>query len=419
MGSSHYNLVNNLNGGQVPQPVKTALSTMQALYGAIQSGLVLSCHDCSEGGLAVALAEMSIGGRLGLEADITATAPDAITALYAESLTRFVVEVALEQQAAFEAALSEQPIVRLGLVTAETQFTIQHGTTSVSETVETLEQAWRGTPAVSAKPAPLPAASNFKPTIRTVKTHTTKPTALILHANGSNRDRDAALACTIAGADHKIAHMNQILSGEVQMSDYQILIVPGGFSYGDDLGAGKLWALNLQHRLNEDIQAFVQAGRPVIGICNGFQTLVKAGVLPGVAGVTLTYNASSHFECRWVTLQAQPNSPCLFTEGITEPIYCPVAHGEGRVVAHDPQALWADGLVALTYVTTAGEPASYPDNPNGSDLNIAGLTNAAGNVLGLMPHPENHIFPWQHPNWRRGEGGKLGLPLFQNAVKYA
>jgi phosphoribosylformylglycinamidine synthase len=203
------------------------------------------------------------------------------------------------------------------------------------------------------------------------------------------------------------------------MRDYHMLIVPGGFSYGDDLGAGKLWALNLQHRLNEDIQAFVKDGRPVMGICNGFQTLVKAGVLPGVEGVTLTYNASSQFECRWVMLQPQTQSSCLFTEGLDEPVYCPVAHGEGRVVARDAAALWNDGLVALTYIDSNREPAAYPGNPNGSDLNIAGLTNAAGNVLGLMPHPENHVFPWQHPNWRRGETGMLGLRLFENAVKYS
>ncbi len=418
-GGSHYNLINNLSSGQVPQPVTNALATMQALYGAIQSGLVLSCHDCSEGGLAVALAEMSIGGRLGVDANTTGVAADAVTALYAESLARFVVEVAPEKQADFEAALNGQALVELGKVTVNPQFRLKHSENVINETVAALEQAWRGEVIIGDKPAQLPKASTTSPIIRTVKAHTRKPQALILHANGSNRDRDAALACTLAGAEPKIAHMNQILSGQVQMSDYQILIVPGGFSYGDDLSAGKLWALNLQHRLNEAIQAFVQDDRPVIGICNGFQTLVKAGVLPGVEGVTLTYNASTQFECRWVTLQAQTNSNCLFTEGISEPIYCPVAHGEGRVIANDPQTLWDAKLVALTYVSTNGEPAPYPGNPNGSDLNIAGLTNTAGNVLGLMPHPENHIFPWQHPNWRRGEGGSLGLPLFQNAVKYA
>jgi phosphoribosylformylglycinamidine synthase len=418
-GGSHYHLVNKLNGGQVPQPKANALATMQVIYGAIQSDLILSCHDCSEGGLAVTLAEMCIGGRLGITANVMAAASDAATALYAESLTRFVVEVAPEHQAAFEAALSGQTLVKLGVVTQESQFKITHGSTVVDFKVADLEQAWRGEVVEAERPSQLPAKSECKTVIHNRTVHSGKPCVMIIHANGSNRDRDAALACTLAGTEPEVVHMNQILSGEKRMRDYHMLIVPGGFSYGDDLGAGKLWALNLRHRLNEDIQAFVKDGRPVMGICNGFQTLVKAGVLPGVEGVTLTYNVSSQFECRWVKLQPQVQSPCLFTEGLDEPIYCPVAHGEGRVVAHDPVGLWNDGLVALTYANATGEPTAYPENPNGSDLAIAGLTNAAGNVLGLMPHPENHIFPWQHPNWRRGETGMSGLRLFENAVKYA
>ncbi len=418
-GSSHYNLINNLSGGQVPQPVPDALATMQALYGAIQAGLVLSCHDCSEGGLATALAEMSIGGRLGVTANLSTIAGDITSAFYSESLTRFIIEVAPDKQAEFERMLVGQTLVKVGTVTADKQFSVKHGDSGIELSVDALETAWRGQAASTQPVTQLPPAPTRKPTSRNSTGQPSKPRALILHATGSNRDRDAALACTLAGAEPEIAHMNQILSGERQMRDYHMLIVPGGFSYGDDLGAGKLWALNLQHRLNEDIQAFVKDGRPVMGICNGFQTLVKAGVLPGVEGVTLTYNMSSQFECRWVTLEPLAQSNCLFTRDLTEPIYCPVAHGEGRVVARDSKALWDAGLVALTYVTSTGEPAPYPGNPNGSDLSIAGLTNAAGNVLGLMPHPENHVFPWQHPNWRRGETGKLGLHLFENAVKYA
>jgi phosphoribosylformylglycinamidine synthase len=263
---------------------------------------------------------------------------------------------------------------------------------------------------------------------------------LILHANGTNRDREAALACAAAGGAAEIVHVNQLLAGERRLADYHFLILPGGFSYGDDLGAGTVWALDLRHRLGEDLARFVASGRPVLGICNGFQALVKAGILPGAApgsggadangarpaapdgrGVTLTFNESGRFECRWVYLRPNPDSPCLFTDGLDELIYCPVAHGEGRLVANPPALtdLQARGLVALRYVDGGGRAAGYPANPNGSALAIAGLTNAAGNVLGLMPHPEDHIFAWQHPRWTRGERGRMGLSLFRNALKGA
>jgi phosphoribosylformylglycinamidine synthase len=217
-----------------------------------------------------------------------------------------------------------------------------------------------------------------------------------------------------------------LAEGERRLGDYQMLVVPGGFSYGDDLGAGVLWAVDLGRRgdggFGADLARFVAEGRPVLGICNGFQALVKAGLLPGGDGprpVTLTHNASGHFECRWVTLAVNSRCPSLFTQGLEESILCPVAHGEGRLLARNAAALarlQADDLIALTYVTGAGEAGRYPANPNGSALDIAGLSNAAGNVLGLMPHPENHIFPWQHPRAQRGERGGLGLRLFVNGV---
>ena len=258
---------------------------------------------------------------------------------------------------------------------------------------------------------------------------TSPPRVLILHATGTNRDRDAALACELAGGVPKIVHVNQLLSNERRLADYHMLVAPGGFSYGDDLGAGTLWALDLRQHLGEALARFVAEGRPALGICNGFQALVKAGLLPGAnwahgdqRSVTLTYNASSHFECRWVYLEPNPRSACLFTAGLTEPIYCPVAHGEGRLIARDDatrQALIHDGLVTLTYAAADGGPVVYPSNPNGSDLAIAGLCNPAGNVLGLMPHPENHIFAWQHPRFHSGRGGMDGLRLFQNGIRFA
>ncbi|HXF70870.1 MAG TPA: phosphoribosylformylglycinamidine synthase I, partial [Thermoflexus sp.] len=255
-----------------------------------------------------------------------------------------------------------------------------------------------------------------------------RPRVLILQAPGTNRDREAALACEQAGGEPEIVPLSRLLRGERDLMDYAMLVLPGGFSYGDDLGAGSLWALDLRLRLGEALERFIASGRPVLGICNGFQALVKAGLLPGpeflepdgTRMVTLAPNASGRFECRWVYLRANSRSPCLFTEGLDDLLYCPVAHGEGRFLARSEailDRLEAQGLVALTYVDPFGQPAGYPFNPNGSQRGIAGICNPAGNVLGLMPHPEDHIFPWQHPRWHRGESGRLGLILFQNALR--
>jgi phosphoribosylformylglycinamidine synthase len=290
--------------------------------------------------------------------------------------------------------------------------------------VSTLEAAWSG---AAATPAPPPTAADQAASLPAVPTRTQRPRVLILHANGTNRDREAALACRLAGGDPEIVHVNQLRRGERDLLDYQMLVLPGGFSYGDDLGAGRLWALDLEQRLGAMIHRFVDEGRPVLGICNGFQALVKAGLLPGGNGgaarpLTLTHNASARFECRWVSLQPNPTGRSLFTVGLREPIYCPVAHGEGRLVAESGTTaarLQHEGLIALTYSADATVgPVPYPANPNGSLLDIAGISNAAGNVLGLMPHPEDHIFPWQHPQRHRGASGGRGLVLFANGLRH-
>ena len=265
-----------------------------------------------------------------------------------------------------------------------------------------------------------------------------KPRALILHANGSNRDHEAGRAFELAGAVPEIVTLNELRGSSRRWLDYQLLAVPGGFSYADALGAGRLMALDLNAYFAAEVQAFVASGRPVMGICNGFQALVKAGLLPGAAddaaagapggrrnatSATLTFNASGRFECRWVTL-LPASQACLWTRDLEEPIYCPVAHGEGNFVTADEAEaarLRANGQVALVYAGPDGQPAqgAYPYNPNGSRADIAGVCNQAGNVLGFMPHPEDHVYSYQHPRWTRGETAGAGLPLFANGVRHA
>ncbi len=254
------------------------------------------------------------------------------------------------------------------------------------------------------------------------------PRALVLRAPGINCDRETAHACRLAGFETDLLHINQLLKAPERLLDYHFLVIPGGFSYGDDLGAGTLLAKNLAIHLGRQLEQFIDEGRLVLGICNGFQALVRAGLLPGMRSwsldalqipvSSLTNNASAQFECRWVTLSAQPG-PCIFTRGIDHHIELPVAHGEGQFVLAKPallSALQDHGRVALVYTINAGQispssatpqfsifaqdssqPVPYPDNPNGSVGDVAGICNAQGNVFGLMPHPERYVHALQHP----------------------
>jgi phosphoribosylformylglycinamidine synthase len=258
-----------------------------------------------------------------------------------------------------------------------------------------------------------------------------RPRILVLRAAGINCDEETAAACELAGGDPDRIHVNRVASGDCNLLDYAALIIPGGFSYGDHLGAGKLLAIDLIHRLQEPLLRFVADGRPVLGICNGFQVLVKSGLLPGAANgsvlrqtVTLTDNASGHYECRWVTLAADPDSPCIFTRGIDRRLSLPVGHGEGRLIADDAvvAGLERSRQVVVRYVDADGNAASrYPENPNGSTGAIAGICDAGGTVFGLMPHPDRAFLPELHPDWLRDRSRREGdgLALFRNMVAYA
>jgi phosphoribosylformylglycinamidine synthase len=432
LGGSHYILIQDIGGGEAPQPITKPLDRLRALHKAIQAGLVQACHDCSEGGIGVALAEMCIAGRRGADLQLAHIPTEAsITRddvlLFSESIGRFVVEVKPEDAAAFEAQLDGIAYAHVGQVRDDGMLYIygSQGTCKLRQPTGELEKAWRGSaPTQTTRPTP---RHTSQPAV--AMSHTNPPKVIVLHANGTNRDREAVQACELAGAEAEIVHINQLTRGEKHLLDYHMMVIPGGFSYGDDLGAGALWALDLQYRLGDEMARFVESGRPVLGICNGFQALVKSGFLPGPTFddsdtrlVTLATNESGQFECRWVYLRPNTNSPCLFTEDLDDLIYCPVAHKEGNFIAHDKvtlEALTAGGLVALTYVKADGSAVGYPGNPNGSQLDIAGICNPNGNVLGLMPHPENHLFPWQYPRWHRNEAGLTGLRLFENGVRHA
>lgn len=281
----------------------------------------------------------------------------------------------------------------------------------------------------------------------------TRPPVLIPHAPGTNRDQEAAAAVEAAGGDPQIVAVDELIAQPGRISRYGAVLLPGGFSYGDALGAGGRLALELRAWLGDELAAAARSGRPILGICNGFQALVKSGLLdapaerpatgtanargpqreqtapsPAARSFTLAANASGRFECRWVTLRVESGCRSSWLEPLRGSIIrCPVAHGEGRLAARDPAAVDAlekTGRVAFRYLASGSaggagtDPAAgtYPANPNGSDHDIAGLCDATGTVVGLMPHPEDHIVDWQRPS---GPAGSRGSAVFEALVAAA
>jgi phosphoribosylformylglycinamidine synthase len=250
---------------------------------------------------------------------------------------------------------------------------------------------------------------------------------LILRTAGTNCDWETQFAFEKAGARAERVHINRVVEEEKRLEDYQILAVPGGFSYGDDLGAGKVLANELLSRAKEHFASFAERDHLIIGICNGFQILVKMNLLPGFDGIegeqaaTLTTNDSGRFEDRWVYLRPDSDKSPFIGKG--EVFYLPVAHGEGKFVTRDEAALKKirdNEQIVFRYVTKEGKKPAYPDNPNGSYDDIAGICDTTGRILGMMPHPERHITKEQHPRWTRGEAPAVpdGLKIIENAVKY-
>ncbi|MCP3686023.1 MAG: phosphoribosylformylglycinamidine synthase I [bacterium] len=246
--------------------------------------------------------------------------------------------------------------------------------------------------------------------------------AVVLRTAGTNCDYETRHALELSGAKTDLIHINELISNKKSLKDYQILVIAGGFSYGDDLGAGKILANKMIYRMKEQLDEFVKDKKLIIGICNGFQVLVKTGLLPGNGGQTasLTTNDSSKFECRWIRMKL--GRECAFTTGMKEIIELPIAHGEGKFVADDKtmESIKQNDQIVFKYVDERGEETGYPANPNGSMESIAGICNKEGNVFGLMPHPERFLDKYSHPRWTREnikEGD--GLAIFKNAVEYA
>lgn len=268
-----------------------------------------------------------------------------------------------------------------------------------------------------------------------------KTRALVVRTAGTNCDREAVRALELAGASVEVLHLKRVLAEPARLDEHALIVLPGGFSYGDDIAAGRVLGVELRHGLEKELERFVARGGSVLGICNGFQALVESGLFEAEIGaksggpvgsvtkptertIALYDNASNRFECRWIHLRSEASACPWLAAGERFPV--PVAHGEGRFVVRDEtvlRRLLANGQIVLRYVRADGSAAhgSYPDNPNGSVDDIAGICDRTGRVLGLMPHPERNVTPWNHPHWTRmpprDEGE--GLSFFRRWVDAA
>ncbi|RLA90385.1 MAG: phosphoribosylformylglycinamidine synthase subunit PurQ [Deltaproteobacteria bacterium] len=266
-----------------------------------------------------------------------------------------------------------------------------------------------------------------------------KVKSIIISGNGTNCEMEMAHALRLAGSDVvDIVHISKLLYGEVSLDDYHFLNLAGGFLDGDDLGAAKAGANRIKYakvkntgeRLQDQILRFIKQGKLIIGVCNGFQLMVKLGILPGLDGdylnqkVTLTFNDSAKFEDRWVTLKINEHSPCIFLNGLNK-LELPVRHGEGKFITKDEKTMERikrKNLIAVQYIDIeSGKPTqSYPYNPNGSIEAVAGICDETGHLFGLMPHPEAYLHYTNHPLWTRKKLPKEGegIKIFRNGIKF-
>jgi phosphoribosylformylglycinamidine synthase len=251
-----------------------------------------------------------------------------------------------------------------------------------------------------------------------------KPRVCIIKTDGTNCDIETTYAFTKAGADVQNVLIKQLCNRSIVLHDFQIIAIPGGFSYGDDIASGKILAVELLSFLKDELQECLLRDTLIIGICNGFQVLVRTGLLPfrtlGDMHVTLMHNDSGKFECRWVTMVVE-KSPCIFTKNLQgNTVSFQVAHGEGKFFCPQQtlEQIETQSLVALRYTQSDQPTQEYPANPNGSLCAIAGICDPSGKIFGLMPHPERSVEKYQHPTWRNRNVIPMGIEIFKNAVEY-
>jgi len=448
LGGSTYERLEGCDLGDCPHTDLAANPSLyRAVHAAASNGLLSSLHDLSEGGLAVALAEAAIGGRLGARVTLPTDAPtaaDRATALFGERTGGFIATCSPEHLRAVKQAFGwstdahssgagdHDPVASvtdIGEVTDERSLCVTAFGTLLTWSLEELIGAWEGLRAMLGaerpRSEPVKAGVEARPGVRTAarplgRARRGRPTALLLTGYGINAERELAEAFRAAGSDVQEVHLNNLLANPGQLESVQIFALPGGFSYGDHVGSGLMLAHRLRG-LRTSLDAFRDSGRLILGICNGFQVLTKLGILPDLGGgweqeVSLVHNDTGLFEDSWVTLDVDDSSGSPWLLGMSE-LEAPIRHGEGRfVVASDAvlDRLRSEGRIAARYVGR---------NPNGSVDGIAGIVDRTGLVLGLMPHPEAFLVPQNHPLWTHGRAigpaRDQAAQLFRNAVEYA
>lgn len=457
-GSEYYDLFGYV-GLNVPKvDVSRLLPLYDTLEEAISKGLVSSCHGIYRGGLAIHAAFVAMAGWLGMELDLRKVPSNELTRndhiLFSESAGRFIVTVSPEKKGDFESLFKnrlgevcEKSVRSVGKILEVPLFRCigLNGSVLFEEKICDLKKAWSGKE--ESDPPSIEHFSLGKEIRPSLSRNGNRPLAVVLTGFGLNCDYETAHALEIAGARAVRIHLNDLIARPEWLKEAKIFVIDGGFSWGDDHGAGVIMGCRLRYQLGDELFEFAEKGGLILGICNGFQVLANLGLLPGswtdpdgnektfVREVALLTNDCGHFVDSWVWLKADSDSPCVFTQGI-DTIEFPVRHGEGKFYTSEKvlQQLVLNHQIALRYARPNGDPANgeYPFNPNGSLLDIAGICDATGRIMGLMPHPEAFHHITNHPNWTlyrefftRSRGSLEALPkegmgilFFRNAVKY-